>query len=290
MKKNLVVALALIFILGTASVALAAPSPLPDVPAKHWAYDSVMKLAKAGVIEGYSDDTFRGDKIITRYEMAVIVAKALANQEKADASMKAEIARLQAEFCDELNKMGVRLAVLESKVGTVKFSGDVRFRAYQMNPGLQGKSDGTANISRTQERIRLSASATIDDNWTFNARFGAQGTTNKSNISSSGDFAFDKAEVVYKKDNFTGSLGRSALFLGQGALYDFSFDGIMLGISSGKFGAKGYIGDASLCNEVWGAKLTTNPTENFSAVDFAYAFDKNLSMTATYFNNISASY
>ena len=47
-----------------------AANPFADVPAGHWAYESIAKLAAAGVVEGYGDDTFRGDCLMTRYEMA----------------------------------------------------------------------------------------------------------------------------------------------------------------------------------------------------------------------------
>ena len=63
--------------LGVASSVYAA-NPFRDVPAGHWAYDSISKLAAAGIIEGYGEDTFRGDRLMTRYEMAQIVAKDLA--------------------------------------------------------------------------------------------------------------------------------------------------------------------------------------------------------------------
>ena len=43
-------------------------NPFEDVPKNHWAYDSVEKLASAGVIEGYGDGTFLGNRNITRYE------------------------------------------------------------------------------------------------------------------------------------------------------------------------------------------------------------------------------
>ena len=72
MKKSLVLAMAMA--LGVTASAYAA-NPFSDVPAGHWAYDSISKLAAAGIIEGYGDDTFRGDRLMTRYEMAQIVAK-----------------------------------------------------------------------------------------------------------------------------------------------------------------------------------------------------------------------
>ena len=63
--------------LGVTASAYAA-NPFSDVPAGHWAYDSISKLAATGVIEGYGDSTFGVYKLMTRYEMAQIVAKAMA--------------------------------------------------------------------------------------------------------------------------------------------------------------------------------------------------------------------
>lgn len=51
--------------------------PFTDVPAGHWASDFVKKLAFKGLIEGYGDGTFRGDRNITRYETATILAKVM---------------------------------------------------------------------------------------------------------------------------------------------------------------------------------------------------------------------
>ena len=90
MKKSLVLAMAMA--LGVTASAYAA-NPFSDVPAGHWAYDSVAKLAAAGVVDGYADGAFAGDKLITRYEMAQIVAKAMAKGADCD--------KLAAEFADE---------------------------------------------------------------------------------------------------------------------------------------------------------------------------------------------
>ena len=75
MKKSLVLAMAMA--LGVTASAYAA-NPFSDVPAGHWAYDSVNKLAAAGIVDGYGNGTFGGDRLMTRYEMAQIVAKAMA--------------------------------------------------------------------------------------------------------------------------------------------------------------------------------------------------------------------
>ncbi len=108
MKKTLVSALTTALVVGAASTTFAASNPFSDVPADHWAYDAVSQLAADGVIEGYGDSTFQGDKNITRYEMAQMVAKAMAKKD-VSAADKAMIDKLAAEFADELNNLGVRV-------------------------------------------------------------------------------------------------------------------------------------------------------------------------------------
>ena len=56
-----------------------AANPFSDVSSDSWAYQSVAQLANAGIINGYPDGTFKGQNNITRYEMAQMVAKAMAN-------------------------------------------------------------------------------------------------------------------------------------------------------------------------------------------------------------------
>ena len=126
MKKSLVLAMAMA--LGVTASAYAA-NPFSDVPAGHWAYDSISKLAAAGVIEGYGDDTFRGDRLMTRYEMAQIVAKAMAKGANVD--------KLAAEFADELDALGVRVAALEKKVDNVKHVSTMAMEREQSTASLE---------------------------------------------------------------------------------------------------------------------------------------------------------
>jgi hypothetical protein len=78
MKQLLKILLTAAFVLSISVTAFAAGN-LTDVPANHWAYGSVQKLIKAGVIEGYADGYFKGDKPLSRYEFSVAVAKAIDN-------------------------------------------------------------------------------------------------------------------------------------------------------------------------------------------------------------------
>ena len=149
MKKSLVLAMAMA--LGVTASAYAA-NPFSDVPAGHWAYDSISKLAAAGVIEGYGDDTFRGDRLMTRYEMAQIVAKAMAKGANVD--------KLAAEFADELDALGVRVAALEKKADNVKING--QFRYHYGSHKLDGKKGHSSKL-----RSRIWFNGTVNDNWTY---------------------------------------------------------------------------------------------------------------------------
>lgn len=70
----------------------------PDVPTNHWAYDYVNSLAKRGLLVGYADGEFKGDRTMTRYEFAAIIYRALQNGAIVDGQM----ARATEEFGREL--------------------------------------------------------------------------------------------------------------------------------------------------------------------------------------------
>ena len=154
MKKSLVLAMAMA--LGVTASAYAA-NPFSDVPAGHWAYDSISKLAAAGVIEGYGDTTFGGDKLMTRYEMAQIVAKAMAKGANVD--------KLAAEFADELDNLGVRVANLEKKADNVKITGDVK-AVYASYDGDELK-DNSNHMGRIRTDITIKG--TVNEDWTYTA-------------------------------------------------------------------------------------------------------------------------
>ena len=122
MKKTLVSALTTALVVGAASTTFAAANPFADVPADHWAYDAVAQLVQDGVVNGYSaDGTFKGDQSMSRYEMAQIVAKAMAKSDAADNNNKALIEKLSAEFSDEL--LTWAFALLTWKLRPITLSG-----------------------------------------------------------------------------------------------------------------------------------------------------------------------
>ena len=152
MKKSLVLAMAMA--LGVTASAYAA-NPFSDVPAGHWAYDAVNKLAAEGVVDGYPDGTYGGDKLMTRYEMAQIVAKAMAKGANVD--------KLAAEFADELDSLGVRVANLEKKTDNVKVTGEIRYSYRDV--------DGDVNSNESVLRSRLWVNGQINEDWSYTGMF-----------------------------------------------------------------------------------------------------------------------
>lgn len=152
MKKSLVLAMAMA--LGVTASAYAA-NPFSDVPAGHWAYDAVNKLAAEGIVDGYPDGTYGGDKLMTRYEMAQIVAKAMAKGANVD--------KLAAEFADELDSLGVRVANLEKKADNVKVTGEIRYSYRDV--------DGDVNGNESVLRSRLWVNGQINEDWSYTGMF-----------------------------------------------------------------------------------------------------------------------
>ncbi len=108
------------FVLGLTMAANAAPL-FPDVPDAHWAKDAVAALAAKGLVEGYPDGTFKGDRSASRWEVAIIVARLLAKMEQANATFATkaeldELRKLANALREELDALGVRVTNLEESV------------------------------------------------------------------------------------------------------------------------------------------------------------------------------
>jgi len=172
-----------------ALVAFAAPAfaanPFVDVPMNHWAYDAVSHLAAKGIIQGYPDGTYRGNQPMTRYEMSMLVARALAtvDMEKASKEDVEMLKKLVVEFKDELDALGVRVdaldervAVLEEGIGGWKFWGELRFDARWADEGDGAYDKGYYTHRGETEfdlnRFRIWMSKQIDDKTKVTARVG----------------------------------------------------------------------------------------------------------------------
>ena len=88
---------------GTAAAPKRRSILFPDVPENHWAYVYVKKLADRGLLEGYPDGEFKGDRTITRYEFAAIFSRALENGASVDGDME----RMSEEFEPEIRELSL---------------------------------------------------------------------------------------------------------------------------------------------------------------------------------------
>ena len=223
MKKTVAAALTAAFVAGLTSSAFAAANPFSDVPAGHWAYNSVSKLAAEGVIEGYGDGTYRGDRNITRYEMAQMIAKAMAKNPTG--ASKAELDRLAAEFRDELDALGVRVAELEKYADKVVWTGELRYRYWNDREKLP-YSSGKIKRTNNQLQMRLFPTATVNDHWKIKARMTASSNM-KEDTTSNFKLTYAYAEGKYFDDKLTLNVGRMPLYtnVDDGLVFDDFFSG-----------------------------------------------------------------
>ncbi len=267
------------------TVAFAVPAfanPFADVSKEHWAYDAVAVLAQEGVIEGYGDDTFRGEQNITRYEMAQMVAKAM--EQDLNGQQKATVEKLAREFAKELNSLGADVEDLKAEQDRLKISGDTRVR--------YGANDEGDN---TDFRARVTLDGKIADGLNFNTRV------------SSGDISYDQNNEGIKLDtanlNFNAfglenTIGRQDLTLGTGTIIDDT----MTGIASEIGGVKVFYGNhadeeqrllgAEFGTELFGADVNFdymkadakngNDDKEFYGVNTSFGLTKNISMNAEY--------
>lgn len=316
-KKTLVSAITAALVVGAASTTFAAANPFSDVPADSWAYDAVTTLAADGVIDGYPDGTYKGQNTMTRYEMAQIVARAMAKTdlEKAD---KALVDKLAAEFAEELDNLGVRVADLEKKSDNVKFGGELRYRYYDVD-----RAGDLADETHNKVLFRLEPKAYIGNTgWTANARIDYE--MDLSSDEDENDVEVDRAYVEGPLFGTTVTAGRTPVFTAQGLVFDDRISGATVAFGSEDFTAtlaagrynKGHldtngVGTAlgvakDITGEYYGLQLDYAPSEqlalnagytalkniedydvdaNIWYIGGSYAFDKNVKLVAEYAQN-----
>lgn len=188
---------------------VASANPFSDVPFSHWAYDAVNKLAAKGILQGYPDGTFKGRQAVTRYALAMVTAKMLANVEQmlesgigtnlVTKSDLQTLEKLTVEFADELALLGVKVTALEDDMQVVKedvstlkkdvegikdymakggmekvkLSGDMLVRHTNIAHKNDLISAGRGNLDNalTESQIRFQFKANIDENITAVARW-----------------------------------------------------------------------------------------------------------------------
>lgn len=250
MKSKVLAALVATMAVG-ATCAFAA-NPFVDVPSDSWAYKSVVELADAGVIQGVDGSYFQGERNITRYEAAEMVAKAMAHMDRASVEQRALINKLADEYADELNSLGVRVAALENRVGNVKLSGDARIRYRQQNAASAAKKaanvghnayEGIKNDSSWDYQVNIVAEAQVNDRTkvTYGLTTDDQNFSDNNSASGTDNNPYTSlANVEYQAGSqWTATVGRYDYQIGNGMglQYSDTFDGAQLAYDNGTFSA-----------------------------------------------------
>ncbi len=288
MKKTLCSALTMALVAGVAGTTFAAANPFSDVPADHWAYDAVSQLAADGVIEGYGDSTFKGNRNITRFEMAQMVAKAMAKS--TSGADKALIDKLAAEFAEELNNLGVRVSNLERNADMVKWNGKAEY-TYKHDKNKPQNGNNTTQ-SDGQLLFRLEPTAEVNSNWHVKARLDASTRAQSDspdavNIVNSGD-AEDRVQLkrIWAQgdyDKFQVKLGKFASF-NDDAWADHTFTGAELSYGKEIKGVLGFgrlnrdgdfLGGAQRAAFAWaGVNGSRNGSVGYQYIGVEYNKDK----------------
>lgn len=271
--KNSILAATAALLIAAAPVSYAAGQAFTDVPADHWAYESLNRLAENGVLKGYPDGSFKGDKPVTRYALSVIVAKMLSNietvgKEQITDKDLLEVEKLTMEFADELSSMGVKIKTLdedlkdvkedvanlktdvkdikdyfENGYEKVKLSGDMLIRNYDYNMDKAVSADE----HRTETVLRLQMDAKVDNNVFMKARWNVLG--NNSNVNGqqwrgnhwAGDNkATGDVEIAYIKitdafrESSTFKLGRDFYTHGHGLVVHNFMDAVHYDVMAGE--------------------------------------------------------
>ena len=185
-----------------ATAAIASANPFSDVPSSHWAYEAVNSMAEKGIIQGFPNGTFKGNQNVTRYQLAMITAKMIANVEQLGGSVSKTdlqtLEKLTVEFADELALLGVKVTALEDDmqvvkedvaglkkdvealknggVGSVKLSGDMLVRNY----GFKTKGNKEMHRHHTETLLRLQMDAQVSENITARARWNMIENSNRN--------------------------------------------------------------------------------------------------------------
>lgn len=140
---------------------VSAANPFADVDTSSWAYQAVSQLSDQGVVDGYPDGTFKGDKNVSRYELAQIIARLMAKEESLNDSQKAAVRKLSAEYAGELQSLGVRVKELEKKTGNLSNITEIRVQDIPRYDNVY--KDNKSSHDELSLRVRLNTMANVND-------------------------------------------------------------------------------------------------------------------------------
>lgn len=140
---------------------VSAANPFADVDTSSWAYQAVCQLSDQGVVDGYPDGTFKGDKNVSRYELAQIIARLMAKEESLNDSQKAAVRKLSAEYAGELQSLGVRVTELEKKTGNLSTITELRVQDIPRYDNVY--KDNKSSHDELSLRVRINTMANVND-------------------------------------------------------------------------------------------------------------------------------
>lgn len=263
MKKKIVILSVLGVLMACGNnISYAGVNPFSDVPKSSWCYDAIDILVKDGIINGYNDMTFKGNKNMTRYEMAQIIAKAMTkvDMEKEDKEL---VDKLSLEFKDELDNLGIKISDLERKSDNILWKGKIKYKYVQEN-----HNKGNDKHSNKLE-MRLDPKAYIGlSEWTANARIKYVMYPEQD---SNANTVVERAYVEGPLFNTKFSAGRTPIEIIQGVIFDDGFSGITSEFGSNVFDTKLYIGRYSeIDHDVKENENNKDITFDYYGVQFEY--------------------
>jgi len=254
--KKLTWVLAIAMVLFVMAPSFAAPL-FPDVPEQHWARDAVADLAAKGILEGYPDGTFKGDRAATRWEMAMALHRFLAKMEAEHATFatKADLEALRAlvnNLKDELDALGVRVKNLEDNVSAldkrvtelerITFEGDFTTRFVTIGLRNTGRKTGAWQAALG------SIAGPISGNWGANDLFNGRPFVNGSGFTARARLG---VKVKVSKDMNAGV--RFAAYTSLGDRYIDAYWGVTAPYLSNMFTGNGvnFFGPQNMQNNTW---------------------------------------
>lgn len=140
---------------------VSAANPFADVDTSSWAYQAVCQLSDQGVVDGYPDGTFKGDKNVSRYELAQIIGRLMAKEGTLNDSQRATVQKLSAEYAGELQSLGVRVKELEKKTGNLSNITEIRVQDIPRYDNVY--KDNKSSHDELSLRVRLNTMANVND-------------------------------------------------------------------------------------------------------------------------------
>lgn len=190
MRHTILRAAVCAFFAGAAMTASAA-NPFSDVESDSWAYEAVASLSDQNIVEGYPDGTFRGNKHITRYELAQITARLLAKKDSLTAEQQSIVDKLSREYANDLSNLGVRISELEKKTGKTFLITELRVQGIDRYDNIF--TEKKEKHYELGARVRLNTITRVNDRSTLYGQL-------ETFISMNGREMFDPNKYTYHKD------------------------------------------------------------------------------------------